>query len=329
MNENVKISIIIPIYNVERYLEKCIDSVLNQTFRNIEVILIDDGSTDGCGEICEHYKRLDDRIVVVHKENEGLSMARNIGIDISNGDYIGFIDSDDYIAPDMYELLYKNLLDNYADISICGLFDCYEGEKIPQCKEKEFLILNNKEALKLALEGMKFSVNAVNKLYKRELFKENKFPRGKLSEDAFTIPKILAKASRVVVDTTPKYYYVHRGCSITTSEFKIQDLNVIEAYRGNLEFVNDRFPELNKQAEFRYLWSYMYVLDKMILSEGFNQTLQYNEVASILKKGILSIVSNPFFSLKRKTAMLIFSINENIYKNMLIHQKKRVRKLMT
>lgn len=114
-----KISIIVPIYNVEKYIEKCIQSILNQTFSDFELILVNDGSTDSCGEICDKYKKLDDRIIVIHKVNGGLSSARNAGIDIARGEYIGFIDSDDYIHEKMYEILYNNAITYNSDIVIC------------------------------------------------------------------------------------------------------------------------------------------------------------------------------------------------------------------
>lgn len=319
-----KVSVIVPIYKVEKYLKKCVDSLLNQTLQDIEIILVDDGSPDNCGKICDEYVQQDSRVKVIHKQNEGLSEARNAGILVAESKYVGFVDSDDYIAEDMYEILYKNLIENDAEVSICGLYDCYSRKKIPQYDGDEFLILDNKQALRTALEGIKFSVNAVNKLYKKDLFAEIKFPKGKLSEDAFTIPKVLSKASKVVFDSVPKYYYIHRGESITTSGFKRQDFNVVEAYEGNLEFVKSNFPDLFKPAEFRLLWSYTYVLDKMILSENFDDYESYKNILKILQKSIMKFVLNPFFSLKRKLVMLIFWASPKMYGWLLRFQKKKM-----
>ena len=322
-----KVSVVVPIYKVENYLEKCVNSLLNQTLQDIEIILVDDGSPDRCGDMCEDFAQKDKRIKVIHKINGGLSDARNVGILAATSQYIGFVDSDDYVAVDMYEVLYNNMVQHDADISICGLYDCYKTKKIPQATGNEFLVLNNKEALGLALEGRKLSVSAVNKLYKRELFEEIKFPKGKLFEDAFTIPKVLARAKKVVLDPKPKYFYVHREDSITTSAFKPQDFNVVEAYEQNLFFVEDKFQELRKQAEFRFLWSYMHVFDKMILSENFTDFENYNKVLSKLKSQTFSVLKNPFFSLKRKFVSLVWLVSPKLYGNMLRYQKRRNFKL--
>ena len=124
-----KISIIVPVYNVEKYLEKCVRSILAQTFTDFELILVDDGSPDSSGAMCDQFAEQDQRVKVIHKENGGLSDARNAGIEIATGEYLGFVDSDDYIADDMYELLYTNIVKEDADLSICGIYDVYEGKE--------------------------------------------------------------------------------------------------------------------------------------------------------------------------------------------------------
>lgn len=322
-----KISVIVPVYRVEQYIEKCVNSILSQTLADIEVILVDDGSLDNCVKICDNFANKDSRVKVLHKKNEGLSAARNTGLTLAESEYISFVDSDDYLAEDMLELLYNNIIKYSADISICGLYDCYEDKKIPQYAKNELLVVDNKEALRLALEGEKFSVNAVNKLYKKNLFDKISFPEGKLSEDAFTIPKILAKAEKIVFDSSPKYYYVHRGQSITTSNFKRNDFDVVEAYSEILEFVKENFKDLTKQAEFRLLWSYTYVFDKMILSKDFRITDDYKKTLGILRANTLKMLRNQFFSLKRKIAMLILYVSPSLYRVLLKYQKNKFMKL--
>lgn len=322
-----KISIIVPVYRVENYLEKCLNSLLNQTLRDIEIILVDDGSPDNCGKICDEFAQRDSRVRVIHKQNEGLSEARNVGITYAQSQFVGFVDSDDFVAEDMYETLYENLIKFDADVSVCGLYNCYSKKMVPQFGGKEFFLMDGKEALKVALEGEKFSVNAVNKLYKKDLFLDVNFPKGKLSEDAFTIPQILAKASKVVFDSSPKYYYIHRGESITTSKFKYQDFNVVEAYKKNLEFVRVNFEDLVKQAEFRLLWSYTYVFDKMVLSRDFDDYKSYKEMLDVLRKNTFKMLINPFFLLKRKLAMLILLISPRLYETLLKFQKNKIMKI--
>lgn len=308
-----EISIIVPVYNVEKYLKKCIDSIISQTYKNIEIILIDDGSTDKSGEICDEYASNDNRIIVVHKENGGLSSARNAGIDMAQGKYLGFVDSDDYIEKDMYETLYKNLVDNDADISVCGIFNCYNGNQYIECSEKTFMLLDPKAALSEVLIGKRFSVPACNKIYNRNLFNDMRYPVGKLSEDAFITPTLISNSKRVVVDTTPKYYYVHRKGSITSSYFKMKDFDVVEAYNINLEMIRSRFPDLENQAMFRHLWSYMYVLDKMILTPNFENSNEYNIVVNKIRSNTLNILKIPFFTKKRKVATLILLFSKSLY----------------
>ncbi len=322
-NKVPSISIIVPVYNVEKYLKKCIDSILNQSFQNFELILVDDGSTDSSGEICDEYALKDRRVLVIHKENGGLSSARNEGIKASSAEYVGFVDSDDYISFSMYEFLYNNLIENNADISICGLYNCYENNVYPQYSKKEFYLLNNEQALKMALEGKVFSVHAVNKLYRKSLFEDVLFPINKLSEDAFTIPKLLLKSRRVVVNTVPLYFYVHRSGTITTSSYKKKDLDVIEAYFQNLKLVEEKCPKLKKEAEFRLLWAFMCVLDKMIMTDDFSDFEKYKKILKTLKKNKTKILLNSCFSLHRKIGMVCLYLNDKLYKALIRYNHKR------
>ncbi|HDT8053597.1 TPA: glycosyltransferase, partial [Enterococcus faecalis] len=147
-----KISIIVPVYNVEKYLEKCVRSILAQTFTDFELILVDDGSPDSSGAMCDQFAEQDQRVKVIHKENGGLSDARNAGIEIATGEYLGFVDSDDYIADDMYELLYTNIVKEDADLSICGIYDVYEGKE-PVEKQQQYIVLDKVAAMKMILEA--------------------------------------------------------------------------------------------------------------------------------------------------------------------------------
>ena len=156
-----EISIIIPVYNVEKYLERCLESVLSQTFKEIEILLIDDGSTDSSGVICDDFAKKDTRIRVIHKKNGGLSSARNCGIENATSPLLGFVDSDDYIDPDMYEVLYNELKKADADIAMCDLVNCYEGQKIEKHNREIVEVLNSEQAIKMVMEAKKTSVTAV------------------------------------------------------------------------------------------------------------------------------------------------------------------------
>ncbi len=219
-----EISIIVPVYKVENYLEKCINSILEQTFTDFELILVDDGSPDGSGQICDIYATIDRRVRVIHQENGGLSAARNAGLESATGRYIGFIDSDDYIHPKMYEKLYEALQKNKADLSICNYnyVDNY-GNIDSEKQRKDHIVtevLNREKAFEKIdplVEGYSFYVTAWNKLYKRELFKNIKFLKGHVHEDEYIVHHIFSRCSKIAVIEDPLYMYVQRDGSIMNS----------------------------------------------------------------------------------------------------------------
>ena len=224
-----KISIIVPVYNVEAYLERCVESILKQTYTNLEILLVNDGSTDKSGELCDKLALRDHRIRVIHKENGGLSDARNRGIDEASSNLIGFIDSDDYIDEDMYETLYRQMVASKADLSMCGHYDVYHQIPEKQVAEIKTWELMPEEAIKMVMEAKILSVTAVNKLYKKALFEQLRFRIGKIAEDAFIMVDLIHQCSKIVATNEKKYYYVHRENSITTQKFSLKFLNVIEA----------------------------------------------------------------------------------------------------
>lgn len=223
------ISIVIPIYNVEKYLKNCVDSVCNQTYQNLEIILVDDGSPDHCPEICEEYARNDPRVRVIHKQNGGLSDARNKGIDIATGAYIMFVDSDDYMPTYAVEYLYELLTKYQADASIGKLEMTKDLNSKGNIKSGTNRLFNNKEAIGQLLYANLFSTSASAKLYKMRLFKEIRFPVGKLHEDLYTIYKVFDKAQKIVYGSNIVYFYYHRTGSITVSKFSVKRLDAIDA----------------------------------------------------------------------------------------------------
>lgn len=226
------VSIIVPIYKVEAYLEKCIKSIQNQTYSDLEIILVDDGSPDDCGAICDKYAEADSRIRVVHKENGGLSDARNKGLDIATGDYILFVDSDDYIHPQMVEILLEKLETADADIAICRFRQVGENEEVvfedfisdgaTESSQKEATGSCVKETEvfegQAIMDNLQYknllTVVAWNKLYKAELFEELRYPKGRIHEDEFLIHHILHLCKKTVYIATELYYYLQRVGSI-------------------------------------------------------------------------------------------------------------------
>lgn len=232
------ISIIVPVYNVEKYLERCVYSIINQTYKNIEIILIDDGSTDNCNIICDRFKMEDNRVKVIHKSNEGLSSSRNKGIEITSGNIICFIDSDDYIESNMIEIL-KNNMDKYnSDISICNFY--YEKNErkttiINKNNDLEFCSIGKEKYNNIINEYGKITEYVWNKLYKKTLFKKIRFPKGKIFEDSNIICDILGKAKRVSYIMNPLYNYVYRTDSIVNT-FNINHFDEIDSFNKKIAF---------------------------------------------------------------------------------------------
>lgn len=213
------ISIIVPVYNVEKYLEKCLHSICEQTYKNLEIIVVDDGSTDGSGEICDLLAKEDKRIKVIHQPNAGLSAARNRGLDIASGEYIGFVDSDDWIDVDMYQFLYELLTAKKADISICSLYVEKPGKtKVKYCST-EILELNKQRAIQILAEDKIIRNYACDKLFAKRLFESIRFPEKRFFEDIAIMYRVFYEAEKIVMQGQPKYHYLTRDDSIMRSKY--------------------------------------------------------------------------------------------------------------
>lgn len=244
-NKNPLISVVVPIYKVEAYLNRCLDSILKQSYSNLEIVLIDDGSPDGCPKICDDYALRDSRIKVVHKENGGLADARNAGVIKSTGEYISFVDSDDFVTPDYIENLYRGISEFNADISL-ATFQSFEREDDICFDKREcrFSLLS-KESVFERYTSLQTSISmpfisACNKLYKRALFEGIYYPKGKLYEDSFTSYKLLDSATKIVMTETPLYFYFINPASIMGQKFKEKHLEVLEAFKGAITFFESK-----------------------------------------------------------------------------------------
>ncbi|MCH4021322.1 MAG: glycosyltransferase [Erysipelotrichaceae bacterium] len=246
------ISVIIPVYKVEEYLEDCIRSVIQQTYNNLEIILVDDGSPDRCPQICDSWAKKDSRVSVIHKENGGLSDARNAGLDHCHGDYIAFVDSDDWIKPQMFERMLHVIQSEDADICACGIENHYDDGHISSWKIPS--LKGNKEKIYENLyHDTKYPVAAWNKLYKRCLWEQTRFPKGKLCEDAFTTYLLIDKAKYIVQIPDDLYCYRIRENSIMTSSFSSKRMDEEEAWRVNYQFMKKNYPSVAKVAFDFYL----------------------------------------------------------------------------
>lgn len=241
------ISIIIPCYKVEKYLSKCIDSIINQSYTNLEIFLIDDGSPDNCGKICDNYAQKDLRIKVIHKTNGGLSDARNVAIDKMTGEYVVFVDSDDYIAPTHIEGLYDMIQRNQAEISINTFTSFYDGTKpLPTKKSSKEYVFSGLEATEKMFYQEMFDNSAWGKMYKASLFYNIRYPKGLLYEDLPTTYKLMLKASKVVYNNNQTYYYLLRGDSIEGSKFSSEKLNSALKLMELMEYDKQSFQPIIK-----------------------------------------------------------------------------------
>ncbi len=231
------VSVIVPIYNVEKYLSKCIDSIIAQKYTNLEILLVDDGSPDQSGEIAEEYAKKDERIHVIHKNNGGLSDARNAGIEVALGDYLVFIDSDDYVHPEMISRMMDAVKSTSSDMAVCGVKSVEENNgDIEECENGEITVIDDMDKrIDYFFEKhyTEFTV-AWNKLYPASFFKEIRYPYGKIHEDEFTTWKILEMADRIVFLGESLYYYVQRNSSIMGEEFSEKRFLRLEAYDERL-----------------------------------------------------------------------------------------------
>ncbi len=287
-----KITVVVPIYNVEKYLLRCVDSITNQTHKNLEIILVDDGSPDNCGKICDELALKDSRIIVIHKPNGGLSDARNAGINIATGDYIGFVDSDDFIHPDMFKDLCERLEKNQADIAQCSFQRVTDDEyKSPGDATNE-KILTNIDTLKLLFTPYRVDfVVAWDKLYRKDLFKSIRYPKSKIHEDEFTSYKLFYEAKKIVAIEKKYYYYYQSPNSIMRSTINEKKLHYAEAMEERIKFFEEKqMPDfytlsLKNYAQWLLLFSY---INRQQLKEmpqiSASLKVRYKRVCGVINK---------------------------------------------
>lgn len=298
---NTLISVIVPVYKVENYLNRCIDSILNQTYRNLEVILVDDGSPDNCPSICEEYAKKDNRIKVIHQENGGLSSARNTGLTVASGELITFVDSDDWVANDMYQILYDTMTSQDADIVECNYFAVNEKTSEKSVPVKENLIYYNDDGLKALFLDKNIKSYVWNKLYKRNTIGDTTFPVGRSYEDTYTTYKFFSKAKKIVSINQPLYFYNIRSGSISRNFSPDLFLGIFQQYVDYSSYSKD-FNEL---------------LQARVIRRGIVTTIEYikekerknaRQIAKKVKTVQKLFLKNHYLSLKEKFIASIYFI---------------------
>lgn len=308
------VSIIIPIYNVESYLKRCIESVINQTYKNLEIILVNDGSTDNCGTICDKYKNKDNRIKVIHKKNGGLSDARNAGIEIATGKYLTFIDSDDYVSIDYIEYMINMLEEKKAQLAICKVKEVWPNSKLKDEAYTKIQVLNSKQTFENLLLDKGIEVSSYAKLYSIDLFKKLRFPKGKVYEDTAIIYKIIANANRIVYGDKYCYYYISREGSISKhKEFNSSEIDYIEHTEQMLNFIRKRYKNL-KIPVYRYYVYYKFrILKMLVFTKPRNKKMEKQIIEDIKKyqKIVFKYKETPK---KDKIAIILLNLGLPIFK---------------
>lgn len=275
MTSNIKISVIVPVFNVAPYITRCIESLQNQTFSEMEIILVDDGSTDESGKICDSFSKQDSRIIVLHKENGGLSSARNAGIDMARGKYLGFVDGDDWIAKDMYEELYYLAESEDAQIVSCK-YQGVDNEDIENAENIEethiFTVLECKDALKKFF-FREITESVCDKLFLRKLFSGLRFPVGEINEDTVMVANLLMKSQRIVFSERRLYFYRKRDGSITKSGYSERFRVVDKHIRQIAVLTNKVYPELKSDMAY-FFGVHYYCLLLAILKDNNRRKFQ-------------------------------------------------------
>jgi glycosyltransferase involved in cell wall biosynthesis len=306
-----KISIIVPIYNIERHVEQCIASIISQTITDLEIILVNDGSTDNSGEICDQFASIDKRIRVIHKKNGGLSDARNKGIESAKGDFIGFVDGDDFIEPKMYETLYNLNIKHSADISTCKISTIRNNKT---SKEKKYTnkttIFNSYEAIKFMYGGKLTGYSACNKLYSSKLFEEIKFPNNRIFEDAAIMYKLYDNANKIVQIDWPFYNYVYREQSITHSKFSEKRFDIVKNYCETTEFMKQKYPNMCEMLDVMYYSSLRNMLVDIVNEKNIIRNYPYiKKISQLIKEFRHEILKNKQISRNKKALAHLITWN--------------------
>ncbi len=313
MQQDILVSVIVPVYNVEAYLGRCVDSILAQTYRNLEVILVDDGTKDNCDRICDDYAAKDARIRVIHKENGGLSSARNAGIDIARGDFLEFVDSDDWIEPDAVESLLRTALEQNVELVIGGRWDVKAATGVkriglcPQCQE----VISGEEAVSRIFRWDNCDSAACDKLFHRRLFREIRFPGGVVCEDVPIMYKIVLDAGKVAMLDKPIYNYYHRPGSITFTAVSEKNFHFARHTAAILPDIQENHPRLEPEARYLRVRSLVYSVQSVDLASPEDRR-KFADVCrrerKELRRHVGFILKCPFFGRKEKITDVLLAL---------------------
>jgi len=306
------VSVIIPVYNVEKYLQRCVNSVLNQTYTDLEIILVDDGATDSSGALCDFLATLDERVKVYHKENGGLSDARNYGIEKANGEYLTFIDSDDYVENDYVETLVGDMEKHGVDIAIGGHRVVYDTRNIEKTDACEQVVLDKKQALERMLYDT-ISIAAWSKLFRRAVLGDIRFPVGRLYEDTATTYKFVLRADKISYTSKAIYNYAIRTDSITRKEYSAKKNDIIKSSQEMSDACLSAYPDLERACNRKMVWAHLSVLSQIADSKNKFKK-ERKELIAFIKDHGKSLLSDEKTPKRDKIAIRCLALGFSFYK---------------
>lgn len=308
------VSVIVPVYNVEEFLGECIDSILFQTYKDIEIILVDDGSTDSSSRVCDEYAVNHENIFVVHQDNHGLSVARNVGLEVSRGEFITFVDSDDWLDETMIEKCVNLMVEKKA--SACGVafMKAYSDGKMTPAEStvKEIAVYPSETALSLYLYNTNLTVCVCGKVWKREVWEGITCPPGLLHEDQYTTHRLLEACKSVVFDPSPLYYYRQRKGSIGHSAFDERSYDLLRGIDQQYNTITQNHPALKNEVGSACSFWYC-VFANMMIRDGHQDTDTYERCRQFVRSNIHSVLRTPWYTRTRKLQLTIFALSGKLY----------------
>ena len=306
------ISVIVPVYKVEPWLGECVDSILGQTFRDFELILVDDGSPDNCPAICDEYARADSRVRVIHKENGGLSSARNAGLDMARGEYISFVDSDDWIHPEMLETMVSKLRQTDSDMAICGVESVYTDGASPVAHPLTDAVLSQEEMVDNLATQAWYYIVAWNKVYRRKIFETLRYPEGYIHEDAAVIHRVIGACWRFVLIETPFYFYRQTSGSIMRQDISIQRSDNLTALADRLHYAcQKKWENVSAITAKRYVhmfFDYYFRFPRTAENEKY-----FRRMEASLKTALPHLLRAGNVSLSHKVYLIMIRVHPGLY----------------
>ena len=327
MESNPRVSIIVPVYKVEPYLAECVESLLRQTYREIEIILVDDGSPDNCGAMCDAYALRDSRVKVIHQENQGLSVARNSGLDIAAGEYVAFIDSDDFASEDYIACLLKNAIENNADMSACQIADFRDGRSPALTAKGEETVLSSEQALRMFFYQDRLQTNVLGKLFHRTLLRRNMFEPGFLYEDAEPMYCALRDAGRVAWSDAVLAGYRHRVTAQSRQKFSLREMDCVTVWQKIEKDVSACCPNLVIPVTCRAYSAYSHIF--FMIPKGTYET-ESKQIWELMKARRKTVLSDPNARKKARAAALLsylgVDVMQSVGRYLLARENRKIYK---